>query len=92
MINMLAFPVTPDCLLDCRGMTLRDYFAIHVCTPSQGELDTEMAFRGWQEWNKKDSAKEVWRRTLEVEVYLRYKFADAMLAERNKNDTNAIND
>ena len=90
MNNILAFPGIrhgvnnePDIVYQ-EGMNLRDYFAIHVCTPSQGEIDTEMAFRGWQEWNKKDSAKEVWRRTLEVEVYLRYKFADAMLAERNK--------
>lgn len=65
------------------GMSLRDYFAIHAPAPTKEEIqhvaDMERAANPHG-----DTYKPARRGSLEIECSLRFKWADAMLAERKR--------
>lgn len=65
------------------GMSLRDYFAAHAPEPSIEVVATERGIdRSRNPHN--DSYKPPLRSDPEIRAYLRYRHADAMLAEREK--------
>jgi hypothetical protein len=66
-----------------RGMSLRDYFAAQAPEPSIEDITREQSIdRGKNPHN--DSYKPRLREREEIICFLRYKRADAMLAEREK--------
>lgn len=95
-INDFAFPVAGALGANqCNGMTLRDYFAIHVDQPGVLELVTAAGFthgagQVWQDPQTSLGSFETWYRTLtsaeRAAMYakVRYELSDAMLQERAK--------
>ncbi len=82
--NTLAFPShgTMGEVIQ-EGMTLRDYFAIHAPTPTSQDVELLLKY-----WNRPEIEKNKFlervQRVLEAHSILRYKYADALLAEREK--------
>ena len=71
------------------GMSLRDYFAIHAPEPTEEEILAWKSRIERQEQmanpHNEPYANKVRRRgTLEIKCSLRFAYADAMLAEREK--------
>lgn len=65
------------------GMSLRDYFAAHAPEPSDALVSVQHSFdRGRNPHN--EPHKPPVRNDVEIRAYLRYQWADAMLAERAK--------
>lgn len=65
------------------GMSLRDYIAIHAPEPAREDVHFVMQME--QQANPhNDSYKPRRRGEAEIRCALRYKFADAMLEERNR--------
>jgi hypothetical protein len=64
------------------GMTLRDYFAIHMAIDSEAGFPTEFAERLMGEKMSMGEDHHDW--LLSAEAKYRYAFADAMLRERGK--------
>ena len=63
------------------GMSLRKYFAIHAPEPTEEDVRTEMASdRNRDPHNDRNSI----RGKLQIIAALRYRFADAMIAEGEK--------
>jgi len=64
------------------GMSTRDYFAIHGPAPSDSDIATQQGIdRGRNPHN--DHYKPKIRERDEIVSFLRYRFADAMLAQRD---------
>jgi hypothetical protein len=64
-------------------MSLRDYFAIHAPDPStEAVINEQRSDRLKNQYNEQHKPKI--RTNLEINAALRYSFADAMLAEREK--------
>ena len=66
---------------DWGGMTLRQYYAIHAPQPKQESIEDELSIdRNKDPHNEKGIRSSL----LEIECYLRCKYADALIAEGEK--------
>ena len=76
-----AFPMMDQEWKEHPGMSLRQYFAIHAPEPTEGDIRTEMAYdRNRDPHNDRNGI----RGKLEIIAALRYRYADAMIAEGEK--------
>jgi hypothetical protein len=81
-----AFPLVAEYgpkLDSSAGMSLRDYFAIHAPEPDQEMIRTEQSIDRMANPHN-DSYKPQLRDSLTIKAQLRFRYADAMLAEREK--------
>lgn len=65
------------------GLSLRDYFAAHAPEPSLEAIRFELE-RDRMRNPHNDSYKPPIRGQSEIVAYLKYRYADAMLTERNR--------
>lgn len=84
-----AFPMltniahNSDWATDC-GMSLRDYFAAHAPEPSEDEIGRQVSIdRSRNPYNEGPPKPKI-RERYEIIAYLKFRYADAMLKEREK--------
>lgn len=83
MKNEPAFPIKNDFDVH-KGMTLRDYFAIHAPEPSNDKVAQEQERDRMRNPHNDGPPKPKIRSEYEIRTELRYRYAAAMLAEREK--------
>ena len=81
--DIYAFPFTSDTYTADAGLTMRDYFAAHAPEPSLEDIGAQMQ-RDKNINPHNDSYKPALRSRLEIIADLKFAYADAMLAARNK--------
>lgn len=84
--SAFPLPIGPAGDIAYQGMSLRDYFAIHAPEPTKDEIELQQSFDRNRNPHNDGPPKPPRRGCAEIRADLRYSYADAMLAARQKEE------